>query len=171
MIYVGAFPGLWLFMFSCGDMQGHPKQNYLMLYYSTALLQTWGEKKAFFFRWAWISNLFIFCVCHFVLVHSHIHTPQKEQSAFSQVPFFSQNLIFIYSVIHPLSTSFYQGGKEANPGQFVRLSQDQCRQGKHAKTWVIIETGTVVFWGDVLTAPQVPSFQYNLLCIIGLNVV
>lgn len=111
-----------------------------------------------------------FCTCP-QKIHSHIHTPQKEQSTFSQVPFFSQNLIFIYSVIHPLSTSFYQGGKEANPGQFVRLSQDQCRQGKHAKTWVIIETGTVVFWGDVLTVPQVPSFQYNLLCIIGLNVV
>lgn len=68
-----------------------------------------------------------FCTCP-QKIHSHIHTPLKEQSPFSQVPFFSQNLIFIYSVIHSFSTSFYQGGKEVNPGQFVRLSQDQCRK-------------------------------------------
>lgn len=104
MIYVGAFPGLWLFMFSCGDMQGHPKQNYLMLYYSTALLQTQGKKNFFFpmgLNFQFIYLLCVpFCTCP-RKIHSHVHTPQKQESASSQVPFFSQNLTFIYSVIHP----------------------------------------------------------------------
>lgn len=47
MNYFWAYPEQGLFMFSWGDMQGHPKQNGVMLYYSTALLQTWENARAY----------------------------------------------------------------------------------------------------------------------------
>lgn len=40
---VWPFPEQQLFIFFCREMQGHPKQNYVMLHYSTILLQTGGE--------------------------------------------------------------------------------------------------------------------------------
>lgn len=153
MIYVGAFPGLWLFMFSCGDMQGHPKQNYLMLYYSTALLQTWEKKKAFFSDGPEFP-IYLFFVC---ARSTHIFTrQQKEQSAFAIL--FTKPHLHLFSY----SSTFYlllSGWKRSKPWTIFQIITGPMQSGKTCKdlghnwNW----DRRVLRWRTNCTT--VPSFQ------------
>lgn len=135
MIYVRAFPGLWLFMFSCGICKATQNKNYLMLYYSTALLQTWEKSPLFSSGPEFPIYLFFVCAILYLSPGSPLTSPQTEERASSQVPF-SPPEPTTHSVIHPFSTSCYQFMK--CPKTLEKLPdhhRDQCSQGEHAKTW------------------------------------
>lgn len=139
MIYVGAFPGLWLFMFSCRDMQGHPKQKLPNVILFHCITTNMRGKKSHFFPDGPEFPFFFFCECHFVLLirkATHMSIPRKQRRT---------HLPRGHSFSIHFLTDFHQGGNVGNSGQFARQSQHQCSQGKHAKAEVKVETRTVVF--------------------------
>lgn len=175
---LGHSPGCGCLCFLAGTCKATQNKNYLMLYYSIALLQTW-EKKAKFFLMG--LNFLYFCECKFILLirnSPHISIPHKQRRthlsrghSLRKTPSSS-----IQSSIH-FRLTFFRLDMLETLGNLPNDHSTNAIKGRgHSWNWDcpvlrwLINYTTVPCSQVIEYRAQVPILQDNLLCLIGMNV-